>query len=1605
MRAVLARTGPQRHELVLTGHHIVCDGWSFGVLATELMQLYGGIVSGAGADTLPFAESFGDYALAQTDAAHVDAVEADTRWWVSQYDGAIPVLELPLDRPRQALRGFASRREDLVIDAALSEAVRKLGGQQGTSLFVTLFSVFGALMARLSGQDDVVVGVPAAGQAAEGQHALVGHCVQLLPIRMSADLNQPFNKLMAATRSQVLDAYEHQSCTFGRLLQKLQLQRDPSRLPLVSVLFNVDQAIDSKDLSQGGLNARLHSNPRHFENFELFLNASQTGGEIVLECQYNTDLFDAATVRRWLSLYREALARLVADAAQPVVKVLAPTADDLALLAQFNRTDASYERDTRIDALISRQAAATPDAIAIVAGSRQLSYRELDQRANALANELQTKGVRAGDLVGLYCGRNEHMLVGLLGILKAGAGYVPMDPSFPADRLGYMSDDAQARCIVTDHSVGGTWIFPSAQPLYADELTASPTAPTQAPASTGSAQDVAYVIYTSGSTGKPKGVRVPHRTVANLLASVTREPGMTASNVVLSVTTLSFDIAVSETILPLTVGARIVVADRAQSTDGDRLRELIERERVDFIDATPSTWRLLMAAGWQGGAHFKVICTGEPLPVDLGRELLPRVGELWNGYGPTETTVWSSFYRVNAVNGPLPIGRPVANTQIHVVDEQGRQLPVGVVGELFIGGDGVTLGYLGRPDLTAERFLPDPYRPGHNWYKTGDLGRWRADGVLECLGRSDHQVKVRGYRIELGEIEASLGQHADVDRAVVITREDDPGDVRLVAYVVSGGPVLNETALRDHLRRALPEYMIPAHVMQLSAIPLLPNGKINRNALPRPERVVSADRLAARTPMEAQVLTAMEQVLNLPGIGIRDDFFALGGHSLLAAKLTARLNKELGLVLPLRTVFESPTAEGLARAVEAAGQSGTPRQQPIARRADQSEAPLTVMQERIRFMERMYPGRVVYNTPSAHRLSGPFSREAFEKALAHMVQRQPSLRTFIVDVQADAQGTPVQRVADHIEVNLPFEDLSAVPEAEREAELMKRLQAIVDQPMDIGQAPLFKMALYRMAPEQHVFLFMPHHIIWDGWSFDLLYEEMAALYPAALEGRVTTLPAPPVSYVDYAHWHQQWMGSEACQTQIDHWKRRFASIKPPSALPTDRPRRAGMTGLGAVEWVHVDKALTERLRQIGQDQGITLNMLVMAVYAAMLSEALSSPSLVMGVPVRGRASSEVESVMGFFNNLLPVHVNVDAGVPLLSWFASIKRELLDAMAHQDVPFERLAAEPEIAVHANKVGLYQSLYSFQDARARERHWGPLAHSSVLVMQKGATEDFGLWIMEVPGGLEGGINYNADLFDARTAQIFKERIIGLLRRVADAPGQTVSALLKQSGADATAFADWVRAHQETKPAQTPTPPTGAAKANAPVGLNDREARLAEIWASLLGIDAQHIHAQDNFFDLGGSSLLVMQAVTLAERQMGLKVDPSRYVYESLARLVIGEQGARSSGTSDTSAGAAQAMARIWADLLGVDPAQIHPGDNFFDLGGSSLLVMRAVAETEKQLGLKIDPSRYVYESLQQLSTGAVSEPALAATAEVGADNRASTAPGGLLSRVLGRFGRKS
>ncbi|MBL0093823.1 MAG: AMP-binding protein [Piscinibacter sp.] len=702
VRATLASTSDTSHELILTAHHIVCDGWSLGVMSHDLMRLYRArsgrrCCAGAGLPIRRPSRSRAPGCKAER--------ERDERYWIGVHDGGGMPLELPCDRPRPAYRSFASRREDLVIDAGLAQAARKLAARHGSSLFSTLFGLFGALVGRLSGTSDVVVGVPAAGQAAAGHDDLVGHCLNLLPVRLSFDIDQGAKALLEASRTATLDAYDHQQCTLGGLLQKLQLPRDPSRLPLVSVLFNLDTAI-----AESGAVGRIaapfgRGNPRSFENFELFLNVSQIDDTLVLECQYNTDLFDAATVQRWLELYAAALQRLAADDTCALAAALAPTDAERGLLARFNASTADHDRIQAVDDLIAAQASATPDAVAVVSGERSMRYGELQARADALAQALQSRGIGPGERVGISCSRNEHMLVAMLGVLRCGAGYVPLDPSFPADRLAFMASDAKLRIVATDAGVDGPWHFPGAEPLAVDTL--APLQGFQGPAR--SVDDVAYVIYTSGSTGRPKGVLVPHRAVVNFLHSMKREPGLTAADRLVAVTTLSFDIAVLELLLPLSVGATVVLASRDEVADGQALRSLVEGSKATVMQATPSSWRLLIDAGWQGGSAFKALVGGEPLPADLARQLLVRTGELWNMYGPTETTVWSSCWRVHDPERGIPIGAPIANTRFDVVDDKLRLLPMGAIGELVIAGEGVTLGYHERPDLNGtDRFVPDP---------------------------------------------------------------------------------------------------------------------------------------------------------------------------------------------------------------------------------------------------------------------------------------------------------------------------------------------------------------------------------------------------------------------------------------------------------------------------------------------------------------------------------------------------------------------------------------------------------------------------------------------------------------------------------------------------------------------------------------------------------------------------------------------------------------------------------------------------------------------------------------------------------------------------------
>ncbi|MEP6633283.1 MAG: amino acid adenylation domain-containing protein, partial [Luteimonas sp.] len=942
-RAQLLRLGDDDHLLILTAHHIVCDGWSWWVLVRELGVLYAQGRGGADEPLMP-AHSFADYALAEAlhpaDATHT----ADEAYWVSRFTGAAPVLDLPTDRPRPAQRSFASARQDHVIDAALVGALRAMGARRGASLFATLLAGFASTLSRLASQSDIVIGIPAAGQSIDGHDDLVGHCVNLLPLRCDIDPARSFGDTIDVLQTVLLDALEHQRYTFGTLLKKLRIQRDPARMPLVSVMFNIDQALDQQSTAFPGLSLDFTANPRSFENFELFVNAVQAHGEIRLECQYNRDLFDADTVKRWLATYETLLRNAVQRSDARVGELATVDADAMRALTALQPPPTPFAADRGMHEVFELQCDRAPQRIALRFGGETLTYAQLEARANRIAALLRARGVHRGALVGLALDRGVDMLAALLAILKTGAGYVPLDPAFPQERLAYMVGDAGLAALVTQRAHADRFDLRGRPVLILDELdteleAASPMRFEQ----TTVAESIAYVIYTSGSTGKPKGVQVPHRAVSNFIAAMQARPGILADDRLVAVTTLSFDIAVLELLLPLSVGAEVILADRETAMDGERLAVLLRDGDATLMQATPATWRVLIDAGWSGGAEFRVLCGGEPLPADLARVLQSRSAEVWNLYGPTETTVWSTCWRVETSERGVSIGTPIANTSVWVLDPQGQPCPLGVPGELCIGGDGVTLGYLGRNDLTADRFVADPFskRVGAKLYRTGDRGRWRADGTLEHLGRLDFQVKVRGYRIELGEIETALATCPGVMQAVALVREDRPGDVRIVAYAIAQmGTKLKERDLIDQLKRALPDYMVPQHVVSLAAMPLLPNGKIDRKSLPIPGIAVPSENATApRNALERAIAASMARVLGLPTVGIDDDFFSLGGHSLLAAQLTSRLNRELGLSLTLRALFDGPTVTRLAEI--AAGSAAASPRKAIAVRLDQATAPLS----------------------------------------------------------------------------------------------------------------------------------------------------------------------------------------------------------------------------------------------------------------------------------------------------------------------------------------------------------------------------------------------------------------------------------------------------------------------------------------------------------------------------------------------------------------------------------------------------------------------------------------------------------------------------------------
>ncbi|HYO13133.1 MAG TPA: amino acid adenylation domain-containing protein [Thermoanaerobaculia bacterium] len=1372
LRVTLVCLAVDRHFLCATIHHIVSDGWSLGVFARELMTLYRSFAAGRPSPLPELEVQYADFAAWQRRRLDGPALEALLAAARERLGSAPGVLELPTDRPRPAVETFRGGRRQVSIPPELAAALVEVGRARGATLFMTLLAAFQVLLHRLTGEEDLTVGTPTAGRTLVEVEGLVGLFINTLVLRTALGGNPGFEEALDRVRASALDAFAGAELPFEKLVKELRPERRLGHSPLFQAMFILQnlpvERIEAGNLALETLREAWHGVSR----FDLTLSLTEGTRGLSGYLEFKADLFEDATAERWVGLFSALLTGIAEDPARRIADLpLLPDSERWQLLS-FGSGAAMELPAGLVHQRIAERARRCPGAVAVSFQGEEWTRAELLDRAGRLARRLRAQGVGPGVLVAVCLERSLALPAALLGVLQAGGAYLPLDPSYPAERLAFMLSDSGASVVLTQESLLDSLPLAEAVRVLVDGDGPELDGPAPDPCP----DDLAYVLYTSGSTGRPKGVEIPHGALANFLESMRREPGLAADDVLLAVTSLSFDIAGLELFLPLVVGARFEIVSAAEAADGSALARRLEASGATVIQATPSTWRMLLAAGWKEPRLGKALTGGEPLTGDLAARLLERADEVWNVYGPTETTVWSSALRVERAGtgaAVLPIGRPIGNTQLYVVDGWGHHAPVGVPGELWIGGEGVARGYRGRPALTAERFVPDPFtggRPGARLYRTGDLVRRRGDGGLEFLGRIDHQVKVRGFRIELGEIESRLREHPEVAETVVVARGD-----RLVAYVVPAAEAAPAPdALREHLRAGLPEYMVPAVYVPMAALPLTPNRKVDRKALPDPGRgEAAAAYVAPGTPIEESLAAIWADLLRVERVGLDDDFFALGGHSLLATRLVSRLRPLLGEAPPVRWVFERPTLRGLAARVDEHREGPGLQAPPIEPVPRESELPLSFAQQRFWFLDRLEPGRQD-NIPAALRLRGRVEAGALAGALTEIVRRHEVLRTTFPVVG----GEPRQRILPPAPVPLPVVDLSGLPPEAREREAFGATGAVARLSFDLARGPLLAAALIRLIPEEeHQLAFSIHHIVSDGWSTGILMRELSALYAGLARGRrpeEVPLPELPVQYADYAVWQRRWISGENLERLVAGWRAQLDGVPATLDLPTDFPRPAVQSFRGGHQRWSFGLERTAGLKSLARAEGASLFMVLLAGFAGLLHRLSGQEEVVIGSPVAGRNREEIENLIGAFINMLPLRADLSGDPTVRELIGRVREVSLEAYALQDLPFERLLDWLQPARDLARPPLIQVMLVLQNAPRELLQFPGLTLEPMLARTGTARFELTLWLAEGPEGIGGTLEYGAALFEPATAARLAGRLSTILAGAAEDPDRRLSQL---------------------------------------------------------------------------------------------------------------------------------------------------------------------------------------------------------------------------------------
>ena len=1384
IRAALFQQSENESVLVVTIHHIIADTASLRLIAEELAEIYNALSEGRAPQLPQPSIQYHQFSAWQRNLPE-DALDSLLFYWKWQLRGKLQALELPEDHPRPAVHTFTAARNTFTLSEQLARRIAQLGSESNSNSFAVVLAAFKSLLHRYARQEEIIVGTSAACRNQPGTEKVVGPFANLLVLRSSLAGNPTFRNFLSQVTKTVAQANAHQEMPFDKLVLELKPEKDMSRTALFDILFQFEEA-GLAQFNVGNATAQVVDTNLGYGKYDLNLSLRSFEGRLSGTVVYNTDIYDDYKIEQMMRHFETLLEAVTANPDGRIADVvLLSEAEEHQQLVTWNSTEAAYPNDKTIHQLFEEQARRTPEKIAVVDGETSHTYRALDERANQLAHYLQNQGIAPDDLTAVYLKKSADMIVALLAILKAGAAYLPLNPEFPEERLRFMLEDSRAMHLITTAPQLSNLPeeIPSFILLDRDGETIA-AQPVTAPVCEAAPDNLAYCIYTSGSTGRPKGVLLEHRNVVRLMLNDKLQFDFTEDDVWTMFHSYSFDFSVWEMYGALLYGGRLVLVSERDMKDPSLFLNLLIDEKVTVLNQTPSAFNNLVNEALQRGATDLalryVIFGGEELhPIQLKewRNAHPSV-KLINMYGITETTVHVTFKEITEreiEENVSNIGVPIPTTTTYIVDANLRLLPIGVPGEICVGGGGVSRGYLDREDLTRQKFIQNPYQPDERIYRSGDLARLLPNGEMVYLGRIDDQVQIRGFRVELGEVCSHLLEHPAVAKAEIIARQLHSDTLELVAYVEPCAEV-KVTELRNHLSQTLPYYMVPSIFVMMKSLPMTSNGKVDRRALPAPEHGrpdLEGNFAAPRTVVEEMLAGIWMQVLKLERVGVSDSFFDLGGHSLLATQVISRIREAFQLDIPLRTLFEAPTIEALAQVIEQQRQDSNQVQLPaIVPVSRDKQLPLSFAQQRLWFLEQLEPGSPLYNCPGAAKLRGSLDVLALEHSLNQLILRHESLRTSFATVA----GEPVQVISRDSQVRLVLDDISGLCEAERAAEVERRAQAEAREGFDLASGPLLRVKLLRLADDEHVVFFTMHHIVSDAWSLGVFLQELAALYEAHRSGVEAELPVLAVQYADYAVWQREYLSGEVLEQQLGYWTKQLAGAPAMLELPTDRPRPEEQTHHGAQHEVELSEKVSDELRALSRSESVTLYMTLLAAFDVLLHYYTGKEDIVVGTNVSNRDRRETDHLIGFFVNQLAMRVSLAGDPTFRELLQQVRDVTLNAFAHQDIPFDRLVEGLKLERNLRTSPLFQVKIDLLSTPAPDLSGTELSITPVMADTGGSHLDLIVSLANNQQAVNGLVLYNTDLFDLNTVVRMFNQFESLLTNIVAQPDARLSALIE-------------------------------------------------------------------------------------------------------------------------------------------------------------------------------------------------------------------------------------